>query len=69
MERLDSQDFRDMVINYQGSTFQELTNYIEIVNGEIIIKCLPDKNRFQKIMYLPDKDLTSEEKFLKDVFL
>ncbi len=68
-ERLNSQDFRDMVINYQENTFQELTNYTEIVNGETIIKRLPDKNRFQRIMYLPDKDLTTEEKSLKDVFL
>lgn len=68
-ERLNSQDFRDMVINYQENTFQELTNYTEIVNDETIIKLLPDKNRFQRIMYLPDKDLTPEEKSLKDAFL
>lgn len=68
-ERLNSQDFRDMVINYQENTFQELTNYTEIVNSETIIKRLPDKNRFQRIMYLPDKDLTTEEKSLKDAFL
>lgn len=68
-ERLNSQDFRDMVINYQENTFQELTNYTELVNDETIINCLPDKNRFQRIMYLPDKDLTPEEKSLKYAFL
>lgn len=68
-EQFFSQDFRDMVINYQGNTLQELTNYTEIENSETIIKCLPDKNRFQRIMYLPDKDLTTEEKSLKYAFL
>lgn len=74
-----SQDFRDMVINYWESTFLELTNFVEEINGkdndgEIIklykidLNNLPDKNRFQKIMYFPDKDLTPDEILFRNIF-
>lgn len=69
-----------MVINYWESTFLEVTNFvnekIEKKNDGKIIKSykvdlnnLPDKNRFQRIMYLPDNNLTLEERLFRNIFL
>ncbi len=67
-EQFSSSNFRNMVNEYQKSTFQELKNYVEIKNDEIIIKCYPDKNRFQMIMYSPDKNLSLQERYIKYAF-